>query len=64
MSNTMRFPKKMTILRLAALTFMAISISMLDLDDLSWQNNTKSYLGLILFAALISADILTRDEKH
>lgn len=60
----MKFPKKITILRLVALTFMAISISMLDFNDLSWQNNAKSYLGLILFVVLIVADVLTMNKGH
>ncbi len=45
--------KKIDILRIMAITIIAISISVFDFDNLSWDNNSKSYTGLLLSLVLI-----------
>jgi len=45
--------KKMDIITVLAIVVMAISISILDYSNLSWNNNSKSYIGILIFAILI-----------
>ena len=45
--------KKLDIITITAIVLMAISISLLDFNDLSWEKNAKSYIGIILFLLLI-----------
>ncbi len=39
--------KKIPFVTLMIIVVFAISITMLDFNDLSWSNNVKSYMGLI-----------------
>jgi hypothetical protein len=48
------FSNKLDLITLIAIVIMAISVSMLDFDNLSWSNNIKSYIGLIVFIILIA----------
>lgn len=45
--------KRLDILTLSAIVIMAISVTLLDFEDLSWSNNIKGYIGLIVFIILI-----------
>jgi len=45
--------KKIPLFTLIIIVIAAISISLLNFDDLSWQANVKSYLGLILVALML-----------
>ncbi len=47
------FKKRLDILTLSAIVIMAISVTLLDFGDLSWSNNIKGYIGLIVFIILI-----------
>ncbi len=45
--------RKIDILRILAITIFAISISIFDFDNLSWDNNSKSYTGFLLSIVFI-----------
>jgi hypothetical protein len=45
--------KKIPLFSLIIIVIAAISISLLNFDDLSWQTNMKSYLGLIIAALML-----------
>jgi uncharacterized membrane protein YgdD (TMEM256/DUF423 family) len=45
--------KKVDLLTLIAIVIMAISVSIFDLDDMSWEANMKSYIGIIIFIGLL-----------
>lgn len=47
------FSQKLNLISLLAMAIMAISIALLDVDDLSWVHNIKSYVGLIVFVLLL-----------
>ena len=55
--------KRIRPLTTMALTFLAISIAYLSFDDLSWENNIKSYIGLMAFAVLLIGDIAIQRTK-
>ena len=46
------FPK-LSILTTIIIVLAAISITMLDFNNLNWTNNIKSYVGLIIVLILI-----------
>ena len=48
------FNKRLDIITLSAIVIMAISVTLFDFSDLSWNNNVKGYIGLIVFIILIS----------
>ena len=52
--------KKLDIITLLAIVLMAVSISMFDFDDFSWNNNSTSYIGILLFALLIVINFLMK----
>ena len=59
------FSKKLDIITLIAIVIMAISISILDFDNLSWNNNIKSYIGILIFAILIVFRyLINRNSKN
>ena len=58
------FSNKLDVITIIALVFMAISITKLDFDDLSWDNNVKSYVGLIIFAAFIVFRFIIRRHSN
>ena len=64
LSHMKLFSKKLDLITLIAIVIMAISVSMLDFDNLSWSNNIKSYVGLIISAILFAFKylILRRNE--
>ena len=45
--------KKIPLFSLIIIVVATISISMLNFDDLSWQANVKSYIGLIFVALML-----------
>ena len=45
--------KNLDLITLLAIVLMAISVSIFDFDNFSWNNNSTSYLGIILFVVLI-----------
>lgn len=47
------FNKRLDIITLSAIVIMAISVTLFDFSDLSWNNNVKGYIGLIVFIILI-----------
>ena len=47
------FSQKLNLISLLAMAIMAISIALLDVDDLSWVHNIKSYVGLIVIVLLL-----------
>ena len=55
--------KKIKPLTIIALSLLAISVSMLDFNNLTWEVNYKSYGGLIGFLILISFDFYLRFKK-
>ena len=59
------FSKKLDIITLIAIVIMAISISILDFDNLNWNNNIKSYVGILIFALLIAFRyLINRNSKN
>ena len=56
--------KKIKPLTIIALSLLAISVSMLDFSNLTWEVNYKSYGGLIGFLILISFDFYLRFKKR
>lgn len=46
--------KKLEPLKVIGIVLMAISISLLNLEAISWNTNIKSYLGLIAFAIVLA----------
>lgn len=57
--------KNLDLITLLAIVLMAISISIFDFDNFSWNNNSTSYLGIILFVALIAIKYLVvRNSKN
>ncbi len=59
------FSKKLDIITLIAIVIMAISISIFDFDNLSWNNNIKSYVGILIFAILIAFRyLINRNSKN
>ncbi len=59
-NNMKLFSKKLDLITTIAIAFMAISISILDFDNLTWNNNIKSYMGIIIFVILISVRYLIK----
>ena len=57
------FSNKPDLLTLIAIVIMAVSVSMLDFDNLSWSNNIKSYTGLIIFIVLIALRYLNLKKR-
>ena len=56
--------KNLDIITLLAIVLMAISIAIFDFDNYSWNNNSTSYLGIILFVALIAIKyLMLRNSK-
>ena len=56
--------KRMDLFTVIAIVLMAISISIFDFSNLSWNNNIKSYVGLLIFVLLIVFSYLNnRDSK-
>ena len=47
------FSKKLDVITVMAVVLIAISISVLDFNNLSWSNNLKSYAGIIISIILI-----------
>jgi len=45
--------KKQSFINLLFIVFMAISISIFDFNNLSWEHNTRSYIGFILAVILL-----------
>jgi hypothetical protein len=45
---------KLSILTIIIIVLVAISISQLDFNDLSWDNNRTNYVSLIIAAVLLS----------
>jgi len=59
------FSKKLDIITLIAIVIMAISISILDFNNLNWNNNIKSYIGILIFAILIAFRyLINRNSKN
>ena len=56
------FSGKLDLLTLFAVVLMAISISYLDFTDLSWSRNSASYLGLLLFLAVVIVRLLSKRQ--
>ena len=50
--------KKIPLFTLLIIVIAAISITMLQLDDLSWQANVKSYSGLIVAGLLLVIKVI------
>ena len=47
--------KKIPLFSLLIIVIAAISISLMNFDDLSWQANVKSYIGLIFVVLMLPA---------
>jgi hypothetical protein len=56
----MAFFKKTPLYTLLIVILAAISISLLNTEDLSWQSNTRSYMGLIIAFVLLVIKIVFR----
>lgn len=56
--------KNIPLLSILAITIMAISISLLDFNDLSWAQNSKSYIGLVIFIVLLIVTIQLKRKKQ
>ena len=50
--------KQMDIITVIAIVLMAISISVLDFNNLQWSNNEKSYIGLLIVIIIIFSKCL------
>jgi hypothetical protein len=46
-------PKKLDLYSVIAIVLLAISITLFDFEDWSWNTNSKSYLGFILGVVLV-----------
>ena len=56
----MAFFKRTPLYTLLIVVLAAISISLLNTEDLSWQANAKSYVGLIIAFVLLVMKIVFR----
>jgi hypothetical protein len=56
----MVFFKKTPLYTLLIVILAAISISLLNTENLSWQTNTRSYMGLIIASVLLVIKIVFR----
>ena len=56
------FNKRLDIITLSAIVIMAISVTLFDFSDLSWNNNVKGYIGLIVFIILISMKVYLKSN--
>ena len=54
MENLVNKLKKMTMI---AVALLAISISMMNFEDLSWNENMKAYIGIIISLSVIGAKV-------
>ncbi|WP_319482875.1 hypothetical protein [uncultured Draconibacterium sp.] len=50
--------KQMDVITVIAIVLMAISISILDFNNLQWSNNEKSYIGLLIVIIIIFSKYL------
>ena len=55
--------KKLDVITVLAIVIMAISITIFNLEDFSWEANSKSYLGLIVFVVLLVFRKIYPDKK-
>jgi hypothetical protein len=58
------FGKKMDPITLVAVVIMAISITLLDFEDLSFRHNAKSYLGIGAFILLLVVKRFAKPDKN
>jgi len=54
---------KLDVITVTAVVIFAISLSIMDFEDLSWYRNSKSYFGIAIFFALIILRIITSRRK-
>ena len=55
--------KKLDIITLMAIIIMTISIVLFNFDDFSWNTNSRSYIGLIIFVVLGTFSYVLRRKK-
>ena len=55
--------KKLDFTSLVALVIFAISLSIMNFEDLSWEVNKNSYLGFIAFFVLLMKKIFMPGEN-
>lgn len=59
------FNKKLDLITLFAIVIMAISVSTFNFDNLSWNSNSMSYLGILIFSVLIVVNfIINKNAKN
>lgn len=46
---------KLNKMTMVAVALMAVSISMLNFDDLSWNENIKAYIGILVVLTVFAA---------
>ncbi len=59
----MNMLKKMDVIMGFSVVLMAISISFIDFDNLSWSKNLNSYFGLLISIILFLSKALTNKNK-
>jgi hypothetical protein len=55
---------KLSLIKIVAITLLAISIAMMDFSDLRWSVNKNAYIGLIAFVLLIFTETFYLGERR
>jgi len=58
------FNKKIEPIQLIILVLLAISISMIDFSNMSWENNIKPYGGFAIAVILLVYLLITKAKKN
>lgn len=57
------FIGKKGLITFIAVVISAFSITMLDFENLEWNNNVKSYVGLIVMLVLVLSSLFMKAEE-